>query len=160
MEVLESINYEAAYELERGKPMPSKNHNRLQIMLAFVLMQKYDELYDILSEADLELSTGWAVPDLVIYPKLEYDWIHDEIKMTQVPITTIEILSPKQSIADLVIKAKDKFLAAGVKSSWIIVPPLKQITILYPDGTSENYTTGLITDKVTGVEIELDQIFR
>ena len=129
-------------------------------MLAVLLTQKYDEIYDILTEVDLDLSTGWTVPDLVIYPKLTYDWVHDEIKMTQVPITTIEILSPKQSLADLVIKAQDKFLAAGVKSSWIVVPPFKQITILCPDGTSENYTNGLIIDKSIGVEIELAQIFK
>lgn len=148
------------YEIERGKPMPSKNHNRVQMMLGFLLMGKYFNIYDILTEADLDLPTGWLVPDLVIYPKLEYDWLHDEIKMTQVPITTIEILSPKQSIADLVIKAKDKYLPAGVKSSWVIVPPLKQVTILYPDGNSETFTSGKIIDKATGVELEIDQIFR
>lgn len=148
------------YEIERGKPMPSKNHNRIQAMLTFLFIQKYLDKFDVLTEADLDLTTGWLVPDLVIYPKLEYDWLHDEIKMTQVPITTIEILSPKQSIADLVIKAKDKYLAAGVKSSWVIVPPLKQITILYPDGNSETFTQGILKDKATDVELELSQIFR
>ena len=51
-------------------------------MLAVLLTQKYDEIYDILTEVDLDLSTGWTVPDLVIYPKLTYDCVHDEIKMT------------------------------------------------------------------------------
>ena len=80
MEVLEQTDYEVTYEIE--KPIPSKNHNRLQVMLAVLLTQKYDEIYDILTEVDLDLSTGWTVPDLVIYPKLTYDCVHDEIKMT------------------------------------------------------------------------------
>jgi Uma2 family endonuclease len=156
MEVLEATQY----EIERGKPMPSKNHNRLQMMLGFILMSKYFEKFDILTEADLELSTGWTVPDVVIYPKLEYDWIHDEIKMTDVPITTIEILSPKQALVDLIIKAKEKYLKAGVKSSWVVVPPLKQVTIFYPDDSYETFNVGIIKDKSTGVEIEMEQLFR
>ncbi len=166
MEVLEATEQQISeinvsdYEIERGKPMPSKNHNRVQTMIAHILMLHYFDKFDVLTEADLELSTGWTVPDVVIFPKLVYDWVHDEIKMTELPITTIEILSPKQSIADLIIKAQDKYLAAGVKSSWIVVPPLQQITILYPNGTSETFTKGTLNDTSTGVEVELSQIFR
>jgi hypothetical protein len=131
MEVLEATQY----EIERGKPMPSKNHNRLQMMLGFILMSKYFEKFDILTEADLELSTGWTVPDVVI-------------------------LSPKQALVDLIIKAKEKYLKAGVKSSWVVVPPLKQVTIFYPDDSYETFNVGMIKDKSTGVEIEMEQLFR
>ena len=44
------------YELERGKPMPSRNHSLIQIRLSYLLTKHFDELFSFLSEADLASS--------------------------------------------------------------------------------------------------------
>jgi hypothetical protein len=61
------------YELERGKPTPSKNHSRIERRLN-VLLTPYEEKFDIMTELMLDLPTGERVPDVCLFPKLEYDW--------------------------------------------------------------------------------------
>ncbi|MFQ3598309.1 MAG: Uma2 family endonuclease [Chloroherpetonaceae bacterium] len=157
---LETQQTLSQYELERGKPMPSKNHSKIEARLSFALISRYDEKYDVFSELSLELSSGKANPDLAIYPVMQDDWERDEPKMKTPPITTIEILSPTQPLNELVEKIRDVYFPAGVKSAWIILPPLKTVHIFYPDSPTETFTKGLITDKATGVELRLEDIFK
>lgn len=139
--------------------MPSKNHSRVERRLN-VLLTPYEERYDIMAELTLNLPTGERVPDLCLYPKLTFDWEQDEIKMTEPPITAIEILSPTQALNDLVETARRVYLAAGVKSVWIVVPPLKSVAILYPNMPTESFSAGIIHDKATGVQISIDELFK
>jgi Uma2 family endonuclease len=157
---LETQRTLSPYELERGKPMPSKNHSRIEARLSFALISRYEKIYDVLTEPSLELPSGKANPDVALYPISQSDWERDEIKMTAPPITTIEILSPSQPLNELVEKIRDVYFAAGVKSSWIIIPPLKTVHIFYPDAPTQTFTTGTITDKATSVELRLEEIFK
>ncbi|MFN3561324.1 MAG: Uma2 family endonuclease [Chloroherpetonaceae bacterium] len=156
---LEAHRTRSQYELERGKPMPSKNHSRIQHRLNLLLMP-FEERYDVMNEITIEFPTGSRIPDVCLYEKMEYDWERDEVKMTTPPITTIEILSPTQPLNDLVEKIRDIYFPAGVKSSWIVIPPLKTVHIFYPDSPTETFTKGVITDKATGVELRLEEIFK
>jgi Uma2 family endonuclease len=157
---LETQQMLSLYEIERGKPMPSKNHSKIEARLSFALISRYDEKYDVFSELSLELNSGKANPDLAIYPTMQDDWEHDEAKMKIPPITTIEILSPTQPLNEFVEKMRDLYFPAGVKSAWLIIPPLKTVHIFYPDSPTETFTTGLIADKATGLELCLEEIFR
>ncbi len=157
---LETQRTLSPYELERGKPMPSKNHSKIEARLSFALISRYETLYDVLTEPSLELSSGKANPDVALYPISQGDWERDETKITAPPITTVEILSPTQSLNELVEKIRDVYFPAGVKSSWIIIPPLKTVHIFYPDSPTETFTAGTLTDKATGVELRLEEIFK
>ncbi len=156
---LETQQTLSQYELERGKPMPSKNHSRIQHRLNLLLMP-FEEQYDVMNEVTIEFPTASKIPDVCLYEKMQYDWERDEAKMKTPPITTIEILSPNQILNDLVEKIRDVYFPAGVKSSWIIIPPLKTVHIFYPDSPTETFTKGLITDKASGVELRLEEIFK
>ena len=154
------IEETSTYELERGKPMPSLNHARIEMQLMKVLLP-YEDKYDILPELSLKLSTGDAVPDLCIYPKRVFDFENDQVKVTEAPLTTIEILSPKQVLDDVVKKIRDIYLPAGVKSSWVVIPSLKTIHILTPDKQVRTFqTTGAFTDPATGIELKMEEVFR
>ena len=148
------------YELERGKPVPSLNHAYLQKNLLVVLEIRYRKTYDILPELELELTTGRATPDLCIYPNLQYDWEEDVIRMKEPPFTTIEILSPRQAIDDLISKIRKIYFPAGVKSAWVVVPPFKTIHILYPDQPTVTFTQGPLIDPATAIELPMEEIFR
>lgn len=147
------------YETERNKPMPSKNHSRVARRLN-VLLTPFEDKYDIMNEICIEFDPKDSVPDLCLYPKLSFDWENDEISMTETPITTFEILSPSQAINDLVKKIRNIYFPAGIKSSWLIVPPLKTVHILYPNTPTQTFSEGNIKDLVTNVEIKLEDIFR
>ena len=150
---------EVDYVIERGKPMPSKNHSRLERRLGVVLTP-YEDRFDIMPELSLELSAGKATPDICLYPKLAFDWLDDEIRMTDPPITAIEILSPKQSLDDIKDKIFTVLFASGVQSAWVVVPTFQTIYVLTPDRQVRTFSEGKLLDLVTGVSIELSEVFR
>jgi Uma2 family endonuclease len=152
-------NYETDYEIERGKPMPSKNHGKIQARLSFILINKYKSKYDIESEVTLELTTGKATPDVIISEPTEDDWLNDEIRVTTPPITAIEILSPKQGLDDIKDKIVNIYFKAGVKSAWIIIPTFQTVYVISPDMKVNTFTHGTIKDPAVGVEIEMEDIF-
>lgn len=104
------------YEIERNKPVPSLNHSLVQGNLLVAVNYRCHKQYTILSEIDLIMpEKPNAVPDIAIYPKLQIDFLEDKTAMSQLPLTTIEILSPSQTEGELVAKAQ-RYFAAGVKS--------------------------------------------
>lgn len=154
---METLELLTEYELERGKPMPSKNHAIVQTNLILALSKIAADL-SVLSELTIDLETGPLTPDICVYPELEVDWIHDEIRMSDLPLLVVEILSPKQYLSDLVEKL-ELYFAAGVKSGWLVQPSLKSIAVFTPDMTSTVYTAGELTDPALGITINLDDIF-
>ncbi len=128
METLETIRSE--YEIERGKPMPSRNHAALQSNLIYYLRLRYNQTHTILSELSLKLNQDEqkTVPDVTIYARPPYYSTADQITVAEVPDTTIEILSPTQGLAELTDKV-EYYLAAGVKSCWIVLPGFRSVSM-------------------------------
>jgi Uma2 family endonuclease len=139
--------------------MSSFNHSLLQSRMAFLLLSTYRAQYSILTELDFEFASGKTRPDLCILPKRKVDWLDDEIVVQDVPLTTIEILSPEQSLNALLERVYQKHFPAGVKTVWIVSPALQIVSIFLPDKQRTNFTEGLITDPVTGIQLQLSEIF-
>lgn len=137
----------------------SYNHSELQSRLAFLLMSVYRDQYSILTELDFDFASGKTRPDLCIMPKRKANWLVDEIIVRDVPMTTIEILSPEQSLSSLTDRTYRKHFPAGVKTVWLVVPVVQTVSILLPDGQQVNVSAGLVKDPVTGIELALADIF-
>lgn len=146
------------YETERGKPVPSRNHASVQTNLIFAFAPYRNELR-ILSEIGLELANWESVPDIAVYPKMEIDFLHDEISMKEPPLTVIEILSPTQSLQELVSKA-EKYFEHGVKSCWLALLSLRNV---YVFSSPTEYTVfthkDVLNDPVLSVEMPLGEVF-
>ena len=140
--------------------IPSRNHALLQTRIASILNVKYDDEYSILTAVDLELPTGKAVPDVAIFPKLLVDWNNDETRMTDPPITAIEIISPRQALTDLTDKNRTIYFPSGVRSVWIVLPTLKLVQVILPSGIVHSFQTGILKDPATGIEVSLAEIFK
>lgn len=148
------------YEIERNKPMPSKNHSYIQLRLGAALLNAYEDRFNFLSELDLAPpGVKPSVPDICIYPKSPVDLLKDEVKVTEAPITTIEILSPKQGIEDVTSKIFEIYFPAGVQSAWLIIPPLRSVHIFTPDRNHTTFNTGALYDPATGISLALDSFF-
>ncbi|MGA0560324.1 Uma2 family endonuclease [Larkinella sp. VNQ87] len=145
-------------ELEDEK-MSSYNHSVLQSRLAFLLLLAYRSQYSILTELDFEFASGKTRPDLSILPKRPTNWLNDEIVVQDVPLTTIEILSPSQPLDSLIERVYQKHFPAGVKTVWIVSPALQLVTIFLPNRQHINVTEGNVTDPVTGIQVSLAEIF-
>lgn len=157
--IVERENYQTEYELERGKPMPSLNHGIIQLNLGSLLKFKYKSEFTVATEVSLDLLGKPATPDILVFDKRPLDWLHDKIKVTDPPLLTIEILSPKQAFDDLKDKIFDIYFPGGVKSAWIVLPTLKAISIFKTDGTTCLLSSGILKDPVLNIEIDLDDVF-
>jgi Uma2 family endonuclease len=163
MELHETIAQEqetvlSDYEIERGKPMPNIIHGTVQIALGTLLRNNYGNQFIFPGELSLA-TTPSTTPDLCIYSKKKLDVREVEAKESKMPITTIEILSPSQTLEELQDKAWDIYFPAGVQSAWVVVPELKAIQILFPDGRQEVFVKDELSDPVTGIRISVEKVF-
>jgi Uma2 family endonuclease len=145
------------YERERGKPMPSKLHSVVQTNLTGLFLQ-YRPRLQVLSELTLELDDRELTPDLAVYEDLDVDFTQDELRMTEPPLLAVEIASPTQSVQDLVDKIR-YLIEHGVQSGWLVQPPLRTITVFSEDMASNTYDQGTVTDPVTEIEVDINEVF-
>jgi len=147
----------SSYEIERNKPIPNRIHGVLQGDLVFLLNLQYRKKYQFSSEVSLATSPS-STPDICIFPKRKLDIMEVEAKETEAPITTIEIQSPSQSPDELVKKIHQLYFPMGVKSSWLVLPALKAIQIITPEG-QVLFSKGKLKDPVTNIELDIKEIF-
>ncbi len=134
---------------------PSYNHAYLQAKLSGLLQH---EKYSVLSAFTLDINGKDYIPDICVYPKKTITWFHDIIKSSEMPLTAIEIVSPTQTIQEILDKFRIYF-KAGIKSCWLIEPVTNTVIIFYSDENGERFVTGEVTDKILDLKITKDQIF-
>lgn len=147
------------YVTERGKPMPSFNHGSIQANLIVLLGTHYKKRYRTVSELSLNLSDWPSVPDISLYQRVPLDLQNDVVATTEPPLCAIEIISPSQSLSELTAKARQYF-AHGVKSCWLVLPPLGNIYVYSSPGKYQifrDYET--LHDTVLDIEIPLEEVF-
>jgi Uma2 family endonuclease len=103
-------------------------------------------------------------PDIGLYPATRRGLSrpNDILKMLEMPLAAIEILSPKQGIYDLKEKFKAYF-ALGVKSCWLVTPELEVISVYTTISDFKNYDKRSgsleVVDETLEIRLPLDQIF-
>ena len=152
----EILDKPLTYEEERGKPMPSYNHAAIQVNLITEFARNRE--FRVCSELTLELEGRPYTPDLSVYPRESLDLRHDLIRRTDPPLLVVEIFSPRQGSQDVMDKV-DVYLRSGVKSCWVISPPLHTVSILRPDGSADTFSSGIAKDPVTGLTADLAAVF-
>lgn len=153
------VAQQSEYEIERGKPMPSLNHGLIQTNVAVALANRYRSSFRFSSETSLDLDDWPSTPDIIILPPHQLNLKADVIKVKEPPLGIIEILSPTQSLNDLVDKA-DQYFARGVKSCWIIIPSMGGVAIDSAPGKYEFFNEDdTAKDEVLGLEVPVSEIF-
>jgi len=145
------------YERERGKPMPSKLHSLAQKKLILAL-HEFEPPYTVFSELTLQLGDREVTPDLSVYEAQEVDYLHDEIRLTEPPLLTIEIASPTQGIQALIDKARF-LLDQDVQSCWLVQPQLRTITVYSGNMESTTYSEGTVPDPNLDIEVTIEEVF-
>jgi len=141
--------------------MGSRNHSYLQIKLGALLLDF--EQYMVLSEISLdcsalEVNSKEMRPDLALYPKQTIDFLQDEIRMQTMPLLIIEILSPRQSIDEILEKFRAYF-KLGVQSCWLVLPPLQSISIFSSANKEKTFSQGELIDDVLDIRLMLEKVF-
>jgi Uma2 family endonuclease len=152
----ETIDKPLTYEEERGKPMPSFNHGAIQMNLGIEFAR--NRSFRTVSELTLDIHGKSYTPDLSVYPRTPLDLRHDVPRRSDPPLLAIEILSPQQGSQEVLDKV-DGYFAFGVKSCWVVSPPMHSIQILTADGRETVLTSGTAIDPVTGLTADLAAVF-
>lgn len=82
------------------------------------------------------------------------------VALTDPPLCAIEILSPTQSLQELITKAK-KYFGYGVESCWLVIPGLKNVYVFSDAATYQIFRDDqTLMDTALNVQIELSKVFR
>ncbi|GAK49064.1 hypothetical protein U14_00282 [Candidatus Moduliflexus flocculans] len=134
---------------------PSFYHSAIMAVVASVInnlrrFRAFTELTIVIGDKDY-------TPDISVYPWKKVDYYSgDIIKMKELPLLAIEILSPTQGAQELFDKAKI-YLQAGIQSVWIVQPLAHTISVLNHQET-KHYHEGMIQD-ITGITLNIATIF-
>lgn len=146
------------YERERGKPMPTFEHSFTQRKLIYAI--EFSGKYLAMPELSLDLYGYKPIPDIAVFPITMYNELlaFGASKISIIPLLTVEILSPHQSLRDLFDKSQ-KFLKHGVDEAWVIVPEIKSITVFRTNEEPKTFITGDVRQESTGITVNIEQLF-
>jgi Uma2 family endonuclease len=159
-------------ELKDEAPkMGSYNHSLVQARIPALLSDDdrfsgFIELSLDASQIDLSqfsLKTKEELkPDICFYPKAEKVKVkkRDLLKMAEMPLLAIEIISPKQGIDDILAKF-EAYFALGVKSCWLIMPSV-EIVDVYSQLEQHrifDLNDAEIIDEVADIRLPIQKIF-
>jgi Uma2 family endonuclease len=137
----------------------SLSFNQGYIVTNMVLLFGKLNIYTILIEISIEIQGKAYVPDVALYSKRKMQRSEDIIRMTEMPLLAIEVLSPKQSTQDVIDKIKVYF-ENGIKSCWFINPTIHTVTVYksFKDFTTYVENTELQDDSL-GIKMNVSEIF-
>jgi Uma2 family endonuclease len=110
------------------------------------------------AELTLLIDENDYIPDISIYPWRKVDYLQgDIIKMAELPLLAVEILSPTQKPIELFEKAQNIYLPSGIRSVWIVQPLAHTVSVLTKEGIRLHHA-GRLEDN-TGLSVDLGIIF-
>ena len=148
---------ENTYILEQKQEeedMPSLNHSYLCAQIMRQLLE--NEKIQPLPELTLDIEKG-LTPDISVFPKeqIQPNFFEDVLKVQQMPILAIEVVSSSQSIHTILEKA-DLLVQAGVKTVWTVEPYGRSVFVISLNG-KELFHEELVTSE--GIQVDFAKVF-
>ncbi|HIE02013.1 MAG TPA: Uma2 family endonuclease [Thiotrichaceae bacterium] len=156
---------------EEAKEMGSLNHGIAQANLTALFYN--DERFRAITELSLDpnqldlkqfgvKAKDELIPDICLYQKKQAHpkQARDIMKMTEMPVTVLEILSPKQSIDEILAKF-EAYFALSVKSCWLVVPSLETVTVYANMTDYKSFGTheSEVIDEMMDIHLPIQKIF-
>ena len=158
--------FEESTTESNAEELGSLNHSYIQANLAWLL--KNLKVYSVFTELSLNISEldlsdceslkNEAKPDVCIYPKMSIDCSRDIIKMSEMPLLAIEILSPTQPVQTLLQKI-DCYFKLGIKSCWLIYPSAATVVVYADLHNFKAYASGELMDEKLDICLTVADIF-
>ena len=135
---------------------PSVNHSYIQLAVGatFFNMKKYS----VYTELSIEIEGKEYVPDICVYEKSELNQLHDILRMKEMPLLAIEILSPTQIIQDLTDKI-EIYLNAEIQSCWLVIPIVRTVVVFNKSKKPISFSQDEVIDEKLNISIPLNEIF-
>lgn len=158
--------FEESTTESNAEELGSLNHSYIQANLAWLL--KNLKVYSVFTELSLNISEldlsdceslkNEAKPDVCIYPKMSIDCSRDIIKMSEMPLLAIEILSPTQPVQTLLQKI-DCYFKLGIKSCWLIYPSAATVVVYADLHHFKAFSRGELMDEKLDICLTFADIF-
>ncbi|MEZ4866290.1 MAG: Uma2 family endonuclease [Caldilineaceae bacterium] len=145
----------------------SFNHGYVQARLIIALgaFPEYTPISELsLDVSDIDLtqfnlrSRDELKPDIALYPKRGLSRPLDILRMAEMPLLAVEILSPRQGSYDILEKFRVYF-AAGIKSCWLVDPAVQSISVYSAMNSWKTFGEGAVVDEALNLRLDLAPIF-
>ncbi|RKZ38875.1 MAG: hypothetical protein DRQ49_13120 [Gammaproteobacteria bacterium] len=166
---MSELLYDKVFENEEQN-MGSVIHSGTQAKLVGLLFN--DEKFSLFTELSLDTtqidlsqfglkSKDELKPDVCLYtnpPEVEPP--DDIVKTTQMPDLAIEILSPSQTVSELIAKIKAYF-ALNIKSCWLVIPALTTINVFTQPKHYKTFTLNdsEVVDELMDIHLPIVKLF-
>ncbi len=136
---------------------PSYHHSYVQSNL--IAMLQKSRQFSIFSELSLQIEGKEFVPDICVYPKRAINFADpDMVRVAELPLLAIEILSPSQTMMDAWQKI-ETYLTAGIKSCWLVQPSAMSVTVYAAPHQGQIFNTGELIDATVNIRLPLEEMF-
>lgn len=152
------LNDFIAEEIQQEEIVGSRNHSYVQSALVAALFNL--NKFTVYTELSLDINGKEFKPDIALY-SLEQgidSFSKDILRMTDMPLCAIEILSPRQFIESILDKFQIYF-DAGVKSCWLVLPNAQTISVYSDFDSVQSFSKENLYDEKLDLEIALSNIF-
>jgi Uma2 family endonuclease len=113
----------------------------------------------VFTELTLQIEDKDYIPDICLYPKREVNLTgKDILRMTEMPLVVIEILSPTQIVQDILDKF-DRFFQSGIRSCWLVIPFAQTVSVYESSNQATVFHNEKIHDSALQIDIEWRAIF-
>ena len=152
-------------ETEAVDDVGSYNHSIIQANLAFLL--KRLGKYSVFTELSLDISQfelhkfkykDEIKPDVCVYPKRGLSRPFDIMKMSEMPLLAIEILSPRQGAQEILEKFAVYF-GIGVQACWLIDPTTAIVAVYAALDQHKTFSIGEVIDETLDIRLPLAEVF-
>lgn len=98
-------------------------------------------------------------PDVCLYPKQHINvFEEDTLRMTEIPLLAVEILSPSQA-AQIALDKFKAYFNAGVQSCWLVIPTARAVVVYESPQQARSFNSGEVVDNRLNIRISIDEIF-
>ena len=143
----------------------SHNHSLVQGNIAYLVRKNSD--YSAFNELSLDASgldktqfpniKDELIPDICAYPHRSVMDI-DILRMEEMPVLAIEVVSPRQGVLTIVEKLQAYF-ALGVQSCWLVEPITGVVRVYHPHAEPKTFSSGDLVDEVANLRFPVAEIF-
>jgi Uma2 family endonuclease len=153
--------------IEEFEDIGSFNHGYIQVRLGILFdrlgrFTPVNELSLDVSGVDLskfDLRTKEEIkPDICLYRKRGLSQPRDILKMREMPLLAVEILSPKQGLYEILEKFR-LYFELGIQSCWLIEPTTRVVTVYSSSQTWQAFVSDEVIDKRMEIRIPISEIF-
>ncbi len=144
---------------EEDDEMPTLLHGWLQLRLLTIFARMLTPDCMAVPPVTFQGVERRFIPDVSVYRKQIPTPISEQVAEEIPPLLAIEIISPGQTMIDMVLKCQ-AMIASGVQECWIVEPANETVTVCRAEHRFALHAGEMLTNDLLKEPLRVDDIFR